>query len=135
MEPLAKQRTVYCRHIWETVASIPRGRVATYGQVARLSGFANGARRVGWALRCAPAGIELPWHRVVNAQGKISIPNSDPAHDEQTRRLIAESVPIIAGRIELSRYGWAPDMDELVWGPVAIPAVETGEAIDEQSSQ
>jgi methylated-DNA-protein-cysteine methyltransferase-like protein len=124
---LDKKGHTVCRHIWNTVASIPSGCVATYGQVAKLSGLANGARRVGWALRSAPAHIDLPWHRVVNAQGKISIPNSDPAHQEQVRRLAAESVKIIRGKIEMSRYAWTPDLDELIWGPASFNVDEAAE--------
>ena len=117
---MSKKQKIDYRHIWNTVAAIPPGRVASYGQIAKLSGLANGARGVGWALRSAPADIDLPWHRVVNAQGKISIPVSDPAYGEQVRRLTAESVRVVAGRIEMSRYAWSPDLDELVWGPLSF---------------
>jgi methylated-DNA-protein-cysteine methyltransferase-like protein len=119
-------KSIYLQ-VWKTVASIPPGSVATYGQIARLSGFANGARRIGLALRSAPADIDLPWHRVVNAQGKISIPASDPAHREQVRRLSAESVPVVGGRIDMSHYAWTPDLDELIWGPPSFDIEDSSE--------
>jgi methylated-DNA-protein-cysteine methyltransferase-like protein len=121
---LAKKRKKSYWRIWNTVAAIPPGRVASYGQVAELSGFANGARMVAPAMRNAPANVDLPWHRVVNVHGKISIPASDPAHGEQVRRLTAESVPVIGDRVEMSRYGWTPDLDELIWGPPSFEAAE-----------
>ena len=63
--------------IWRLVARIPRGRVATYGQIARMAGLGGGARTVGWALRALPDDLEIdgrpvPWQRVINAQGRIS---------------------------------------------------------------
>src|SRR5437867_2681983 len=68
--------------IWRIVARIPRGRVATYGQIARMAGLLNGARTVGWALRALPDGCRVkgrrvPWHRVINAQGAISLRGCD----------------------------------------------------------
>jgi methylated-DNA-protein-cysteine methyltransferase-like protein len=128
---LDKQRKNFCRQVWNTVAAIPPGRVASYGQIAKLAGFANGARLVGWALRSAPADVDLPWHRVVNAQGKISIPAADPAHAEQVRRLTAESVRIAGGRIDISRYSWSPNLDELVWGPPSFEVAEITETVGE----
>src|SRR5262249_49363592 len=75
--PMAKALPAFER-IWRLVADIPRGRVATYGQIARMAGYVNGARTVGWALRALPderriAGRRVPWHRVINAQGTISL--------------------------------------------------------------
>ena len=60
--------------VWKVVSEIPSGHVLTYGEVARLSGMPRAARRVGQALRRSPRGMNLPWHRVINAQGKISFP-------------------------------------------------------------
>ena len=128
---LAKKENFFYRHVWNTVASIPPGRVASYGQIAKLAGIANGARLVGWALRGAPADIDLPWHRVVNAQGRISIPATDPAHGEQVRRLTAESVQVAGGFIDMSRYSWSPDLDELVWGPPSFEVAERTEIVGE----
>ncbi len=89
------------------VAQIPPGKVVTYGQIAQWLGWTHGARTVGWALRAAPAG--LPWHRVVNAQGRISL----DADDEQRLRLEAEGVTFSpTGRVDLNTYRFT--------GPIAL---------------
>jgi methylated-DNA-protein-cysteine methyltransferase related protein len=95
------------RHRIEAVVdSIPRGRVATYGQVAAVAGLPRRARRVGRVLRELPAGSKVPWHRVVGAGGVISLP-LDGAGREQRRRLLREKVVVSAtGRVDLARYAW-----------------------------
>ena len=60
--------------IWQVVTAIPQGRVASYGDVANQAGLPGGARRVGAALRKLPADTRIPWHRVINAGGRISLP-------------------------------------------------------------
>jgi len=94
-------REVY-RRIYEVAARIPPGRVVTYGQIAVHVGLPNGARTVGWAMRHCPA--DLPWHRVVNARGRISL----RAEGSFQRALLeAEGVAFDrAGRIDLSVYRW-----------------------------
>ena len=106
--------------IWNVVAAIPRGRVASYGQVAELAGIGRGARMVGWALGQAPDRAALPWHRVLNAQGKISIPAGSRSRAEQIRRLTDEGIVVNDGKVEMRRYRWEPDLDELIWGPAAF---------------
>jgi len=103
--------------IWRTVARIPAGQVATYGQVAREAGLGRRARMVGRALRVLPAGSGIPWHRVVNARGEISLPSASDSGREQRRRLEAEGVVFDGGRIDLKRFRWRQSMDELLWGP------------------
>ena len=103
--------------IWQVVNAIPHGSVATYGQVAQLSGLPRGARRVGAALKAAPANATLPWHRVVNAQGKISLPQDSDAYTVQKDRLEREGVNFVNGRIKLDVYGWQQPLDALLWGP------------------
>ncbi len=90
--------------IWQIVHQIPRGRVATYGQIAALAGMPSHARLVGRTLSDLPAGSSLPWHRVINAQGRIT--NPDPKR--QRARLEAEGVTLIKGRVELRHYRWEP---------------------------
>jgi methylated-DNA-protein-cysteine methyltransferase-like protein len=106
--------------IWNVVAAIPPGRVASYGQVAELAGIGRGARLVGWALGKAPDRAALPWHRVLNAQGKISIPAGSRSRTEQVRRLTEEGVVVNDGKVDMRRYRWEPDLDELLWGPAAF---------------
>jgi methylated-DNA-protein-cysteine methyltransferase related protein len=85
--------------IWHTVCAIPRGRVSTYGAVARAAGLPGRARQAGYALRVAPRSLELPWHRVVGAGGRIAFPKSSRAHAEQARRLRGEGVAVRNGRV------------------------------------
>jgi len=119
------------QRIWNTIAAIPSGRVASYGQIGELAGFARGARLVARALRYAPAEMNLPWHRVLNAQGKIAIPANSPSHREQARRLASEDVPFLSGRVDMSRFRWQPDLDELMWGPLAFDTNELAGGTDE----
>jgi methylated-DNA-protein-cysteine methyltransferase-like protein len=85
--------------IWHAVCAIPRGRATTYGSVARAAGMPGRARQVGLALRIAPEELNLPWHRVVGAGGRIVFPPSSHAHREQARRLRAEGVRVVKGRV------------------------------------
>lgn len=82
------------------VCTIPRGQVSTYGAVARAAGFPGRARQAGFALRVAPKVLNLPWHRVVGAGGRIAFPRSSRAYHEQARRLRAEGVRVAEGRVE-----------------------------------
>jgi methylated-DNA-protein-cysteine methyltransferase-like protein len=93
--------------IWQVVASIPEGRVATYGDVAEKAGLSRAARRVGRALRSLPPETRIPWHRVINAQGRISLPRDSFSYRTQRDRLEAEGVLFgSGGRIDLQRFGW-----------------------------
>jgi methylated-DNA-protein-cysteine methyltransferase related protein len=95
--------------IYAVVRRIPRGRVATYGQVAALAGLAGHARQVGYALHALPAGSTLPWHRVINAQGEISLRSVPGAGLTQRMLLEREGIRFDArGRIALERYRWEP---------------------------
>ena len=85
--------------IWQVVCAIPRGRASTYGAVARAAGLPGRARLTGFALRVAPKGLNLPWHRVVGAGGRIVFPSGSREHREQARRLRAEGVPVTGGRV------------------------------------
>ena len=86
--------------IWQVVAALPRGKVSTYGAVARAAGLPGRARLAGRALREAPGDLNLPWHRVLGAGGKIVFPPSSGAYREQARRLRAEGVMVRSGRVE-----------------------------------
>lgn len=94
--------------IWRLVRRIPRGRVATYGQVAGLAGIPRGARQVGYALHALPDATSVPWHRVLNARGCISV-RSGGASVTQLLRLEREGVRFDpGGRTNLSRFQWKP---------------------------
>jgi len=88
--------------IRRTVSRIPKGRVATYGEIARLSGYPGAARQAAWALSNSHG---LPWHRVVGAQGKILLRGDSAA--EQKLRLAAEGIRCRNGRVDLEAHCWA----------------------------
>jgi methylated-DNA-protein-cysteine methyltransferase-like protein len=106
----------WARKVWQVVLEIPPGHVLTYGEVARLSGAARYARRVSQAMRWAPRDLALPWHRVINAQGKISFPPDSDGWRRQKERLESEGVVFIKGRINLDVYGYRGAVDRLLWG-------------------
>jgi methylated-DNA-protein-cysteine methyltransferase related protein len=85
--------------IWHVISASPRGKATTYGWVARAAGLPGRARQVGLALRTAPEELNLPWHRVVGAGGRIVFPASTSSHREQARRLRAEGVRVVKGRV------------------------------------
>jgi methylated-DNA-protein-cysteine methyltransferase-like protein len=98
------------KQIYRVVSRIPRGRVATYGQVALLAGLPHGAREVGWALAALlDDPMAVPWQRVVNARGEVSPRRSNPGDLVQRRLLRAEGIRFDRrGRIDLERYLWHP---------------------------
>jgi methylated-DNA-protein-cysteine methyltransferase-like protein len=96
------------QRIYRVTRRIPRGRVATYGQVARLAGLPGQARLVGYALAALPDGSDVPWHRVVNARGGIS-PRADAGWADAQRALLeAERVRFAGDALPLARYQWRP---------------------------
>jgi methylated-DNA-protein-cysteine methyltransferase related protein len=86
--------------IWDIVGMIPRGKVSTYGAVARAAGLPGRARLTGFALRVAPKELNLPWHRVLGAGGRIVFPRDSVHHREQARRLRADRVAVRDGRVD-----------------------------------
>ena len=102
------------QRIWAVVRKVPRGRVATYGQIARMTGLPNGARTVGWALRALPddhrvGGRPVPWHRVINAGGAISLRGGEDGGgaSRQSAALRREGIQVArGGLIDLGRYLW-----------------------------
>jgi methylated-DNA-protein-cysteine methyltransferase-like protein len=103
---VAPRRSPNYLRIYRTVRRIPSGRVATYGQIAELAGLGGHARQVGYALHATPDDIDVPWHRVINARGRISLP--DQAGEIQRQLLEQEGVELDGDRIDLARYRWRP---------------------------
>lgn len=95
--------------IWQCVSCIPEGRVATYGQIASLCGYPRHARQVGYALAALPDDTRIPWHRVINARGAVSLRRRSSA-DEYQRLLLEDEAVVFGanGRIDLSRFQWQP---------------------------
>jgi methylated-DNA-protein-cysteine methyltransferase related protein len=100
--------------VWAAVARIPRGKVATYGAIAALSGRPGLARFVGYALHNLPPGIEIPWHRVINSRGEISL--RGPSAVGQRQRLRDEGVVFSDGRVDLGRFGWNAQKKRAIQG-------------------
>lgn len=102
--------------VWKVVSEIPSGHVLTYGEVARLSGMPKAARRVSQALRRAPKNLNVPWHRVINSQGKISFPEDSSGWLRQKDKLEEEGVVFLKGKINLEQFGYRGAVDRLLWG-------------------
>lgn len=94
--------------IYRAVRKVPRGRVTTYGAIARMAGLPRQARLVGYALSALQSGSALPWHRIINAQGRLSLERAGRASGLTQRiRLEREGVTVDAGgRVSLAKYGW-----------------------------
>jgi len=96
----------YDQAILQTLASIPYGNVCTYGAIAKISGNNGKARYIGYILKNLPNASSIPWHRVINGQGKISFPAHSERYQQQTERLKAEGINVINGKISLKQYLW-----------------------------
>ena len=107
------------QRIWTTVCDIPAGKVASYGQVAEIAGVPRGARQVGYALKHIPDDLEIPWHRVIRSSGRLAFDDNTRAFKRQVKRLSMEDVPVLKGRVNMKKYRWEPDLDELLWKPSA----------------
>jgi methylated-DNA-protein-cysteine methyltransferase-like protein len=102
------------QRIYAVVRRIPEGRVATYGQVASLAGLAGHARQVGYALHALPDGTAIPWHRVVNANGGISLRSMPGGELVQRGLLEREGIPLDPrGRVPLARVRWRPRLKSI----------------------
>jgi len=101
-EPTKEQK------IWQVVAAIPSGNVASYGQVAAMAGLGRQARFVGRALGKLPAGHSIPWHRVLRSNGQIAFPEGTETRQLQTEKLRLEGVEVLKGRVSMKRFQWQP---------------------------
>ena len=113
-------RETRMRRIWETIQDIPRGCVANYGQIAEIAGIPRGARQVGYALRHTPKDMELPWHRVVTSSGKSAFDPNSRHFKTQRERLANEDVAVVNGKVDMNKYRWAPELDEILWKPSSM---------------
>jgi len=94
------------RAVYRLVKWIPRGRVATYGQIAALLEAPRAARAVGYAMKRCPKGGEVPWHRVLNARGGISLRANVSSMLTQRILLEREGIPLRHDRVDLAQYRW-----------------------------
>ena len=98
--------------VYEAVNSIPQGKVCTYGQVALMIGAPGAARQVGWALHCLPGNTTVPWHRVVNYRGGISLRGRMGEAEIQRERLKDEGIwDEERDCVDLERFGYRPFPD------------------------
>jgi methylated-DNA-protein-cysteine methyltransferase-like protein len=93
-------------HVYRYVQRIPRGRVLTYGGLAKALRLPGGARTAGRAMAATPSGKGIPWHRVLGERGKILI--RDPYASLQRKLLESEGVTIVESRVDLKRHLWKP---------------------------
>ena len=95
------------RQILQVVALIPYGKVASYGQIAKMAGLPKHARLVGYVLKHLDSEAEIPWHRVINSLGKISLSKlDDQGENIQRVKLLAEGIMVIGDKINLKQYQW-----------------------------
>lgn len=95
--------------LYLVLAQIPEGKVISYGELAALAGLGRAARWVGRTLSQLPDDTRLPWHRVLAAGGRLSLPAGSPAGAEQRARLRAEGLTIHQDRVDIRRHGWRPE--------------------------
>ena len=101
-----EQDTSLRQLIWQMVATIPRGRVATYGQIARLCGYPSHARYVGTTMKDLPKGSKLPWFRVLRSDGALAFPVASAPYKKQKELLEREKVLFKGGKVSLKQYQW-----------------------------
>ena len=95
--------------IYDVVRRVPRGKVATYGQIATIAGLDGHARQVGYAMAAIGRVSTVPWQRVINAQGRISMRSEGPGGSIIQQQLLErEGVVFRGGRVDLKRFGWKP---------------------------
>lgn len=92
--------------IYTVIAGIPIGKVASYGQVAALAGYPQNSRLVGRLLKVMPNDSVIPWHRVVNSQGKISFPAGSEKYQEQREKLLLEGVLFKNDKVNMRECRW-----------------------------
>ncbi len=101
---------MFSRRVKDAIKRIPEGKVATYGQIASVAGNYRAARQVAWVLHSSSQKDNLPWHRVINGKGKISLEPGD-GFEEQKRRLQKEGVVFDKkNRVNLERFLWDPEI-------------------------
>ena len=108
---MKKNYQIY-RKIWETINRIPVGKVATYGQIAKIAGLGAHARLIGYALHNLPHNSTVPWHRVINSKGEISLSKESGLYYYQKTLLEQENIIFNSNKIDLEKYSWQPELEE-----------------------
>jgi len=107
-EQRKEQQLIARQQLYQTIAAIPRGNVASYGQLATLAGQSGAARWVGWCLRHLPKDSSLPWHRVITASGKLAFPPATVGYVRQREKLEQEGVRLNNHKVSMILYQWQP---------------------------
>ena len=119
-------------NVYDTVRKIPRGRVATYQQIAIAASTPRAARMVGWALRALPEGSDVPWQRVINSRGMISIQNLRAPKSLQARLLRKEGIEVRDKEgnyfVDLEKYLWRPHESTRAHSKVALRGIRIAES-------
>jgi methylated-DNA-protein-cysteine methyltransferase-like protein len=100
--------TAWQEQVWQWIAAVPRGKVASYGQIAALAGKPRHARHVGSVLRKLPAGTRLPWHRILLGNGALAFAPGSQAWRRQQSLLADEGIPLLQGRVHMPTHQWRP---------------------------
>lgn len=99
--------TAFAKKVLSLIKKIPKGKVASYGQIAQLAGKPQGSRGVGWILNSCTEAYDLPWQRVINSQGKISFPKNSKQYKEQKKLLLKEKVQFLDNdSVDMEKYAW-----------------------------
>ena len=106
------KKLIFFQRVYKRVSKIPKGQVASYSQIAAMVSTPRAARVVGFALKHLPKSSNIPWHRVINAKGFISIENLAVSKDEQARRLQQEGI-----KVEFRNGNWWVDLEKYLWNP------------------
>ncbi len=102
-----KENSEFYLNVVRTIKKIPKGKVATYGQIAKIAGKPQGSRGVGWILHSSSSARQLPWQRVINSQGKISFPKGTENFKLQRKLLLEEGIDVsTTGRVSLAQFLW-----------------------------
>lgn len=102
------------KRIWKTVVVVPKGKVASYGQIADLAGLPGRARLVGKSLRLAPKEMALPWYRIVRSNGQLAFEKSSQYALRQKGLLQEEGIAVLNNRVKLDQFGWQPDLADIL---------------------
>ena len=100
------QQLLARQQLYQTIAAIPPGKVASYGQLATLAGQTGAARWVGWCLRHLPKDSSLPWHRIITASGKLAFPSATEGYLRQREKLEKEGVQLHNHTVSMIRFQW-----------------------------
>jgi methylated-DNA-protein-cysteine methyltransferase-like protein len=106
--PAQASATARREALYLCLAQVPSGCVVSYGQLATMAGLGRAARWVGRTLSQLPSGSTLAWHRVIAANGRLSLPQGTPSGDEQRQRLRDEGVYLTNDRVDIRQHGWRP---------------------------